>query len=56
MLLGVDEQLRKILVDAGYKLRVYVPYGRQWYAYSMRRLKENPKIAFYIIKALFDIK
>ena len=56
MLLGVDEQLRKILVDAGYKLRVYVPYGRQWYAYSMRRLKENPKIAFYIIKAFFGIK
>jgi len=56
MLLGVDEQLRKILVDAGYKLRVYVPYGRQWYAYSMRRLKENPKIALYIIKAFFGIK
>jgi proline dehydrogenase len=56
MLLGVDEQLRKILVDAGYKLRVYVPYGQQWYAYSMRRLKENPKVALYIIKAFFGIK
>jgi proline dehydrogenase len=55
MLLGVDEQLRKILVDTGYRLRVYVPYGRQWYAYSRRRLKENPKIALYIIKALFRI-
>ena len=56
MLLGVDEQLRRILVRAGHRLRVYVPYGRNWYAYSMRRLKENPKIALYIIKALFSFK
>ncbi|RPI01204.1 MAG: proline dehydrogenase [Calditrichaeota bacterium] len=53
MLLGVDEQLRTILTIAGHRLRVYVPYGKQWYAYCMRRLKENPKIAMYIIKALF---
>ena len=45
MLLGVDEQLRKILLDAGHRMRVYVPYGRNWYAYSVRRLKENPSIA-----------
>lgn len=56
MLLGVDELLRDILVDAGHRLRVYVPYGTNWYAYSMRRLKENPKIALYIIKALFSFK
>lgn len=56
MLLGVDEQLRNILVNAGYPVRIYVPYGKNWYAYSMRRLKENPKIALYIIKALFSIK
>ncbi len=52
MLLGVEEELRKILIDEGHVLRVYVPYGVKWYAYSMRRLKENPKIAMYIIKAL----
>ncbi len=52
MLLGVEEELRKILIDEGHVLRVYVPYGVNWYAYSMRRLKENPKIAMYIIKAL----
>lgn len=56
MLLGVDEQLRDILVKQGHRLRVYVPYGKNWYAYSMRRLKENPRIAFYIIKALFKFK
>ena len=50
MLLGVDEQLRSILVDAGHRLRVYVPYGEDWYEYSTRRLKENPKIAGYVAK------
>lgn len=53
MLLGVDEELRNILVAAGHRLRVYVPYGKRWYAYCMRRLKENPVIAIYILKALF---
>jgi len=50
MLLGVDEQLRSILVNAGHKLRVYVPFGEDWYEYSTRRLKENPKIAGYVAK------
>jgi proline dehydrogenase len=36
------------LVSEGHRLRIYVPFGRQWYAYSMRRLQENPKIAGYI--------
>ena len=50
MLLGVDEELRSILVGAGHKLRVYVPFGEDWYEYSSRRLKENPKIAGYVAK------
>ena len=53
MLLGVTEELRDILVSAGHRLRVYVPYGEHWYAYSMRRLKENPNIARSIIKNMF---
>lgn len=48
MLLGVDEQLRRILVRSGHKVRVYVPFGKQWYEYSTRRLKENPRIARYV--------
>ena len=52
MLLGVDLELRDILIRSGHKLRVYVPFGRSWYAYSMRRLKENPKIARYVIQNL----
>jgi proline dehydrogenase len=50
MLLGVDEELRGILVNAGHKLRVYVPFGEDWYEYSTRRLKENPKIAGYVAR------
>jgi len=54
MLLGVDEQLRQIILDAGHRLRVYVPFGEQWYNYSLRRLRENPQIAGYVLKSLFQ--
>ena len=54
MLLGVAGDARRRLVAAGHRLRVYVPYGRSWYAYSMRRLKENPAIAGHVIKGLFQ--
>ncbi len=50
MLLGVDPQLRRIIVDAGHRLRVYVPFGKEWFAYSIRRLRENPKMVNYILK------
>ena len=53
MLLGVDEELRKILIAAGYRLRVYVPFGEEWYAYSVRRLKENPRLAGQVFRNLF---
>jgi proline dehydrogenase len=48
MLLGVRERLGDALVREGHRLRIYVPFGRHWYAYSLRRLQENPKIAGYI--------
>ena len=53
MLYGVTPELRKSIVDKGHTMRVYVPFGEQWFAYSTRRLKENPKMAWLIIKALF---
>ena len=53
MLYGVTPELRQSIVDDGHKMRVYVPYGKQWFGYSTRRLKENPKMAQHIIKALF---
>jgi proline dehydrogenase len=53
MLLGVREKCRDSIVSDGHHLRVYVPFGEQWYAYSTRRLKENPQMAWYITKAMF---
>jgi proline dehydrogenase len=41
-------------LDMGYRVRVYVPFGGDWYKYSIRRLKENPDIAGYIIKNIFS--
>jgi proline dehydrogenase len=54
MLLGVDEELRRILIGSGHRMRVYVPYGEHWYSYSVRRLRENPEIAGYALKAIFQ--
>ena len=54
MLLGVAEPLRRLVRGAGHRLRVYVPYGLQWYAYSLRRLKENPRIAGYVLSSLLQ--
>ena len=48
MLLGIRPELGDRLVAAGHRLRIYVPFGRQWYEYSLRRLQENPKVAGYI--------
>jgi proline dehydrogenase len=52
MLLGVASRSRRRLIAAGHQLRVYVPYGAAWYAYSVRRLKENPAIAGHVLRAL----
>jgi len=54
MLLGVDHELRRIIVNSGHRLRVYVPFGKEWFAYSTRRLKENPAIAGHIIQNLIN--
>jgi proline dehydrogenase len=48
MLLGVRAELGDGLVREGHRLRIYVPFGRRWYEYSIRRLQENPKIAGYV--------
>jgi proline dehydrogenase len=53
MLLGVQPELRQRLVAEGHRMRLYVPFGAQWYAYSMRRFKENPEVAGYVFRALF---
>ncbi len=48
MLLGVRSSLGERIVSEGHRLRIYVPFGRHWYAYTLRRLQENPKIAGYV--------
>ncbi|MBK9089029.1 MAG: proline dehydrogenase family protein [Holophagales bacterium] len=55
MLLGVDPLLRRTILQAGHRLRVYVPYGRDWYAYSLRRLKENPSIARHTVRMVLGM-
>jgi proline dehydrogenase len=50
MLLGVREDLRDKINKDGYKVRVYVPFGEDWYKYSIRRLQENPQLAGHIAK------
>jgi proline dehydrogenase len=56
MLLGVREDLRDKINNDGYKIRVYVPFGKDWYPYSIRRLKENPQIAWHIFKDIFSFR
>lgn len=51
MLLGVREDRRDQLLKAGHAVRIYVPFGDDWYGYSTRRLKENPQVAGYVAKA-----
>ena len=50
MLLGVRADRARKLVADGHPVRIYVPYGEQWYEYSLRRLQENPKVAGYVAK------
>jgi len=55
MLLGVKEDLRD-KISREHKMRIYIPFGNEWYRYSIRRLKENPQIAGHIFKNIFSIK
>jgi proline dehydrogenase len=55
MLLGVDEEMREIILAGGHRLRVYVPFGEDWLPYSKRRLKENPAIAQHALKQMLRI-
>ncbi len=52
MLLGVRGNIRRKLASQGHLTRVYIPYGSRWYEYSMRRLRENPDVAWHIAKSI----
>jgi proline dehydrogenase len=53
MLYGIRRDLQKQLVAEGYRLRLYVPFGKAWYPYYMRRLAERPANVFFILRNLF---
>jgi len=53
MLYGVKEKLRDRINSNGDTIRIYVPFGKHWYNYSIRRLQENPMVAWYITKSIF---
>jgi len=55
MLLGVDEEMREIIIKNGHRLRIYVPFGEDWLPYSKRRLKENPTIAQHALKQMLGL-
>ena len=54
MLYGVRRDLQATLVEAGYRVRVYIPFGRQWFPYFMRRLGERPANVAFIMRSLFN--
>jgi proline dehydrogenase len=53
MLYGIRNDLQQRIIDLGYRLRVYVPYGAAWYPYFMRRLAERPANALFLAQNLF---
>jgi proline dehydrogenase len=52
MLYGIRRDLQKILLDKGYRVRVYLPYGKEWYGYFMRRLAERPGNLLFLLRHL----
>jgi proline dehydrogenase len=52
MLYGIRRRLQRQLLREGYRVRVYVPYGRQWYSYFMRRLAERPANLLFLLRNL----
>lgn len=54
MLYGICDDLQKQLVKEGYKVRVYVPYGIDWFGYFMRRLAERPANVWFVLKNMFN--
>ena len=53
MLFGVTPGLRRSIIEKGHQMRVYIPFGKQWFGYCTRRIKENPRIGRLAVKAIF---
>ena len=54
MLYGIRRDLHASLVNAGYRVRIYIPFGRQWYPYFMRRLGERPANVLFVLRSLLQ--
>jgi proline dehydrogenase len=54
MLYGIRRDLQTMLKKAGYGVRVYIPFGREWFPYFMRRLGERPANVMFVIRSIFD--
>ena len=52
MLYGVRRDLQTMLVKAGYRVRIYIPFGREWFPYFMRRLGERPANVMFVIRGI----
>ena len=52
LLYGIRRHLQRALIQQGWRVRLYVPYGREWYAYFMRRLAERPANLFFLMRNL----
>jgi proline dehydrogenase len=52
MLYGVRRDLQAMLVKAGYRVRIYIPFGREWFPYFMRRLGERPANVMFVIRSI----
>jgi proline dehydrogenase len=53
LLYGIRTELARQLIKDGYRVRIYIPFGRQWYPYFMRRLAERPANLFFFLKNFF---
>ena len=52
MLYGVRRDLQEAMLSAGYGVRIYIPYGRDWFPYFMRRLGERPANVGFVVRSL----
>ncbi len=52
LLYGVRRDLQRQLIERGYRVRVYVPYGTEWYPYFMRRLAERPANVLFVLRSI----
>jgi proline dehydrogenase len=54
MLFGIRRDLQQSLTDEGYRVRVYIPFGREWFPYFMRRLGERPANIAFVIRGVLN--